>query len=228
MRMISKPVVWTLISGFLVSWTLPDSYRTLVNPNDEALLLDYMIVEINGQIKKVSRNEEISFVRGDLLKVTQAYLKNAKKVINLVELSGFKGPKEARTRNIDSSVELIEKEGSVDSEGTVYPLIAQSGATLHGAVFLRRVEPTLSYIDVLVNGKNRVMREGESLQMKKSDHFKVVNVVTNIQGNKNISFAVVPLVTANQKAVDMHQKYQILFRHKDYVFAKIPLTVESL
>lgn len=218
----------TAFAGFLVSWNLPEAYRSLQEPNDKTMLLDYVIVEVNGTVKKVSRNEEISFVRGDILNVNEAYLKDSKKVINLLGIASSNPTKELldiRKKSVDSSLELIQKEEALDPEGAVYALIAQSGKTLHGAIFLRRVEPTLSYIDVLINDKIRVMREGESLQVKKSDHFKVVNVVTNIRDKKDVSFAVEILGT---KTTGNVQNYQIVFRNKKYVFAKIPLAVENI
>nr|ADI87837.1 hypothetical protein AKSOIL_0329 [uncultured bacterium Ak20-3] len=225
-RMALKLTAFTGFIALLVSWNLPQAYQSLKETSDENLLLDYVLVEINGQVRKVNRNEELRFVRGDLLKVTEVYLKDSKKRASAVEISGLKNS-EIRQQVIDTSVSLIGSEGAVDSEAVLYPLLARSGDKLHGTILFHRTEPALSYIDVLVNGQNRVMREGETLQVKKSDHFKVTNVVTNIQGNKDVSFAVVPVLTKKSQS-EAKEKFQILFKHKTYVFAKIPLTVESL
>lgn len=224
-RFIGKTFVFVTFSLFLVSWTLPERYQELREASDDSVL-DYVILDINGQLKKVSRNEELSFVRGDSVIINQAYLKNSKKNVSLVRIAGSALGVDQRMKTIDTASSMISKDGSVDSEGSVYPLIVQTQNILHGVVYLRRIEPVLSYIDVQVNGKNRVMREGEILQVKKSDHFKVVNVVSNIENTKNISFVVVPVIRA--KKPDSNENYQIVFRHKDYVFAKIPLNVESL
>lgn len=228
---IGKSIVATMLAGLLVSWRLPSNYHSLQEPSDKSLQLDYVILQINGETKKINGNEEISFVRGDLIKVKEAYLKDSKKAINLLAIMGAEESNQAlneiRKRELDSSRELVQREGTLDPQGTVYALVAQSGGLLHGAIFLRRIEPTLSHIDIQVNGKARVMREGESLQVKKSDRYKVVNVVTNIRDSKEVSFAVVPVIGAKSNDNYM-QHYQIVFRNKDYVFAKIPLTVEGL
>ena len=67
--------------------------------------------------------------------------------------------------------------------------------------------------------------------MKKSDSFKVGRVVTNLRGNENITFAIVPVIRGEQEVEGPTEKnakeYRIVFRHKEYTFAKIPLIVEN-
>jgi hypothetical protein len=230
LRIVKKAFVLILLSGNGLAWNLPATYQSFKTPKDETLILDYMIVEVNGQVKKVNRDEEISFVRGDIIKITEAYLKNSKQAVDAVEISGFatsEDSKDVRNRLLDTSASLIEKEGSLDLEGSVYVILSHSASFLHGVIYLRRVEPTLSYIDVLVNGKNRVMREGETLEVKKTDHFKVVNVVTNFANAKNVSFTIAPILS-QRNGKDKRQNFEIIFRHKEYVFAKIPIEIESL
>lgn len=224
-RILTKLFVLGLVS-LTVSWNLPAPYSLLKKPKDTSEELDYVVVKQNGHMKKINRNEELSFVRGDVLKITQAFLKDSQKTIQRVYLTGHQDASDVREKILDTSTELTQAEGSLDAESSIYPLIVQSEKTLHGVIYFHRIEPTLSYVDILVNGKNRVMREGEKLQVKNSDHFRVTNVVTNIEENKNISFTV---VSKSKKNTNPRTKeYEILFRHKAYVFAKIPMTVESL
>lgn len=193
-----------------------------------------MILEINGQAKKVNNNGEMPFVRGDIITVNDAYLKKVKNAENKIDIVSIMGRKsmdgaflDVRKKKLDSSVEFVQKDASLDSEGFVYGLAAITKNQLHGVVYLRRVEPVLSYIDVLINDKKRVMREGEILEVKKSDHFKIVNVVTNIGDSKNVTFMMVPVYGGKNISRDI-ENYQIIFRHKDYVFAKIPLKIEGI
>lgn len=220
-----------LLAALQLAWDLPAAYRTLATPAEEGALLDYVVIAVNGRMKKVSRGAELDFVRGDILKVINVSLKDPTRKINLVQIDGFKkadGSVEAREQLIDTSYDLIQKDDAVDPDGAVYALLTRTRGIVHGAVFLRRTEPTLGYIDVLINGKTRVMREGEGLHVKKSDHFKIVKFVTNIRENKDITFTVLPILEAKTKTHIALQNYQIVFRRKNRIFAKIPLTVENL
>ncbi len=220
----------TLLASLVLAWDLPRDFRALKLAQDESAILDYVILSVNGRTKKVSNGDELSYVRGDILKVVSASLRDPKKPIAQLRIPGlgFKGSVEVRNSTVDTSIDLVGKEGALDPTGAVYALVASSREVLHGAIFLHRLEPALSYIDITVNGKNRVMREGEVLKLKKSDHFKITKMVTNIKDNKEISFAVIPLLESKPKEFSDKQNYQIVFKHKSRMFAKIPLTVENL
>lgn len=223
--------IWKLplFTAFILlqtGWVLPEPYQKLEPPKDPGNLLDAVIIEINGQSKKVPSDGELPFVKGDTIKVRLALLKNAKSKSYPLSTEGISRTHELPTnRIIDTSQETIDKSNAVDPAGMVFPIVLRSNQTLHGVVFLHRVEPTLSYADILINGKKVVMREGEKISVKAKDHFKVLKVMTNVPDNKDITFKVIPV---SGQSTGPGKNYQITFRHKESIFAKIPLTVEDL
>ena len=214
----------------MIAWDFSEGYRELKAVKDERSKLDYLIMYVNGQAKKVSNNEEITFIRGDVLKIGEAYLKDERKSsleINILGVEGSDVTTDFRMKSLDTSNILTTSVAPDAKEGIKFPVLVKSNSVLHGVVFLRRVEPVLGYIDVLINGKKSVMREGQEVRVKKKDKFKVVHVVTNLSDSKNITFEVVPYLN-HEGSNNNEEKFNIVFQHKNFVFAKIPLLVEKL
>ncbi|MBI2601556.1 MAG: hypothetical protein HYW48_00725 [Deltaproteobacteria bacterium] len=222
---------FVVISG---AWTVPPYYQSFEKASKHEAQLDSVIIEVNGEPRSVKNGEELSFVRGDELLVKKVLLNSPEAKPSITNVVGFVNEGSGSNDlgyKIDTSTELTKKTWALNPEGTVYTVVAYSQRILHGAVFLNRVEPRLEYIDVDINGKTRVMREGEKLLVKKSDSFKVERVVTNLRDNETITFAIVPVIRGEQEAEVPAEKgakeYRIVFRHKEYTFAKIPMIVEN-
>lgn len=214
---------------FLTAWNSPEDFQLLKKAQNKDQKLDYMIVEINGKAKVVSSGSDLLFLRGDTIKVREAALQATKKKVGMVELlgvdAGFKTT-DIRGKEFSSTEVLEDPLKAVDQEGKKYAVLARSADVIHGFVYLKRVEPTLSYIDVSINEKRYVMRENEDLRVKEEDTFQIVNFVTNIHNNEDVSFVVVP-VKQNQKNL-LERKFNILFQHKSHIFAQVPLTIDRL
>ena len=90
-------------------------------------------------------------------------------------------------------------------------------------IYLKRIEPRVKYLDLTINGKPRVMREGESLLVKETDIFKVKKIVTNIDKVEDIKFKIVPKFSEQKRL----EQYEIVLKHKDYIFARLPMAVED-
>ena len=220
-----------LLSLFLVSFKMPLYYSNMRGPTKLAEELDYLIVEHNGENKLLKNKETLSYIRGDELKIKAAKLREGEYQPSEVNLVGFRHPIKPGNRNdlgflIDTSKTLDKKQWAVDEKGEVFFIAAASKKLLHGYAFLRRLEPALEYVDIKVNDKQRVMREGETLKLGAADLFKVGRVVTNIKNMDHITFQVVELGKDKRASLKSLEYYEIRFKHRSHVFAKIPLHVE--
>ena len=101
--------------------------------------------------------------------------------------------------------------------GDLYAVLALSHATLHGVVYLRLIEPVLRYAEVAINGRTRVLRDGEPLNVKATDQVKVERVVTNLESTDGVRFQIA--------TGDGPGAYAIRFSRGDTPFASIPLKV---
>ncbi|MFK7825024.1 MAG: hypothetical protein AB8G05_12790 [Oligoflexales bacterium] len=220
-----------LLSSFLVSFKMPQYYSIMRGPTKLTEELDYFIVEHNGENKILKNKQILSYVRGDELKIKAAKLRAGEHKPTEVNLVGFRHPIKPGNRNdlgflIDTSKTLDKKQWAVDEAGEVFFIAAASKKLLHGYAYLRRLEPALSYVDIQVNNQQRVMREGETIKLRAADLFKVGRVVTNIKNLDHITFQVVELGKVKRASPQSLEYYEIRFKHRSHVFAKIPLHVE--
>ncbi len=193
-----------------------------------AVPLEYITVEVNGALKKVAVNRELAVVEGDQLLIKSAILYDPRISAANVNLVGFVSPivkrsAEDRGVKISTSTDLMKK-WSVDPEGELYRVEAFTGKHKHGQVFLRVLKPVLKYVEVLINGEPKILREGEFLTVKATDTFKVKSVKSNIENDhEEVSFQMVPM--APELELSGKKFYEIRFTRNKKVFAKISMQI---
>ena len=227
-----------MLSLFIcLGFKIPEYYKNMPEPDEPGQVLDYYIVERNGERISLSKDKELSFVRGDILKIISAVLKRGGAQIGEVNVVGFRGKHAGEGRDdlgeeIDTSSTLDSKYWAVNPEGTLYAVISATNGRKHGIAFLKRTEPRLKYVDIRLNDKIRVMREGQVIRMKADDTFKVEKVVTNLKNLDQVRFKLVKVKKPDQKKLKKllgnSDAYELIFQHRSYVFASIPMLVEPL
>lgn len=220
-------ILAALMSGSVAAWKLPERFKSFGILDRSPQTLDYMIVTLNGHAMIVKNKQELAFVRGDILIIKEVVLKSPRFHPKKVTMIGLQGPDAAgddiRNLPIDTAVSLVDKGAAVNPAGDTYAAIVSTKRSVNGWIGLRRIEPRLSYIDVLINGKAKVVREGEPLVVHAKDDFKVVRVVSNVEKQDEIRFQI------TQESEDASIKhFNIFVTNKNYVFAKVPLIVETL
>ena len=184
--------------------------------------LDYVIVAVNGEPHLVHDGEELAVVRGDMLVVRDAVLHDPKAAPRSVRLVGARHGPKGDDRGLPFTTEQLRAKDSEDKKGETFAVLALTRGTLHGAVFVRVVEPELRYAEILVNGRARVLRDGEPLTVKATDQVKVQKVVTNLQSTDGVLFRIDR--STDKSAPD---DYRILFTRAGVPFATIPLKVDD-
>lgn len=221
------------IYSFLIVnlFLFPSLFAIEMKPvSSEEYTLDHMIIEINGEMASVYPNEVLSVVKGDRIRISRALLKNEALGIDVVNLEGYPGrnkkiPGEDRGFFIDTSFGFL-RGWSLDKKGRKYRISAKSKGFLHGEVFIELLEPRLIFAEVKINNKERKVKDGEVLVLKKSDLIKVEKVVTNMEKlDDEATFLIVPLEF--NREVDSLKAYELRFYRKRMIFAKIPLFIEN-
>ena len=193
--------------------------------------LDYAILEVNGDRRVVKNGETVAVVRGDILKIIDAFdLKGVKaKVVNFVGFSP-KNPVirgEDRGYPIKTSIELIKKWSS-NGDGKSYRIVAKVGVEEIGKVTVEVIEPEVSYALIKVNGQDTVAKPGKFLYLKADDMLKVDRVVTNIENddtNVKVKMLEVPMNTTDADA--NYRLFELRFYREDMMIARIPLQIEN-
>jgi len=223
-RVVKKTFILSVLLGSLAGWARPNPPTTIDSAGNFRHLLDYVIVEINGESQLIKAGGEVTVIYGDQFLVKSAFLNDKNLKVGVVNVVGFpnakKGGSEDRGVIINTATDLL-KNYSEAKEGKVYAITSESGKKFHGSVFIKILEPSLKYATVRINDKEKILRDGEVLKIKKSDLFKVTQVETNVQDPKTVSFQIFEQKTSGQSL------FEIRFTRESRVFARIPLKIEE-
>ncbi len=213
-------------------YNLPTYYKNYKQAEDYNQILDYMVVEVNKSPVVLRKDENLQLIKGDEFMIKEAVLRNSKKRPSIINVVGFRFPGGGihdGGGEIDSAKIRPSWAVKKNYRENTFVIVVHSKKTIHGLGFLKVIEPQLSYADISINGKKRVMREGETLRVKTTDQFKVEKVVTNIEKNKGIRFQIRPKnVPDGDFKRKLSEELDILFSHKEYIFARIPIVVEKI
>lgn len=215
----------------LVGWVRPAVLNSAKQVTQPAARLDYMTFEVAGETKVLRDGEELKLVVGDIFKVKDAFLVDKQQRPTDVNVVGFShdNPRtratDDRGQQVDTALLAAKPQWSEGGAGQVFGVAARSGNQLHGAVYVRLLEPALRFAEIMVNGKPRTMRNGELLTLRRSDQFKVQRLVTNLQDDRNVTFQVVQQVAARSGVAIQPDQYEIRFLRSGRKFATIPLKV---
>ena len=224
LRLPRRP--WSLLVALAafatVAWVRPAVPTTAKPATAFGQQLDYVIVAVNGEPHLVHDGDELPVVRGDMIVVRDAVLRDPKLVPRSVRLVGAHHGPHGDDRGLPFTTEQLRVRDSENKQGQTFAVLALTKGTLHGAVFLRVVEPELRYAEIQVNGRSRVLRDGEPLEVKATDQVKVSKVVTNLQSTDGVLFRIDKPVHPDK---DAPAEYEIRFTRAGQPFASIPLKV---
>lgn len=211
-----------LHAGSARAWVRPAAPSTAPRPTETAQRLDFVLIEVNGRAVVARDGDEIPVVRGDKISVKDAGLRDRQVLVKELNVVGFQAPKggnDDRGFVVDTAKDLKPK-FSEGGKGEVYAVLAGSKAALNGAVFLRLIEPALRYAEISVNGKTRMLRDGEPVSVHAADKVKVEKVVTNLDSVEGVMFQMTEVDPAQGA-------YEIRFTRGGLAFATIPLRVKE-
>ena len=223
LKRILPKLVFNAVFGAAVSlmpaWVRPQLQTTAKAVPSGGQRLDYFVIKINRQPIFLREGAELTIMRGDLLEVVEAKLMTPTIPVTQVDVIGFKSPGKhlGEDRGFEFRTHQLNQWYSEGRKGEVWSILAMTGNNLHGAAFLRLVDPAFRYAEVKVNGKTQVLRDGQELMVKASDQFKLDRVVTNLSDDKDVHFHIVPMSKSGH--------YEIRIERNKRAFAVIPLKV---
>lgn len=221
----------SLILTALLAYGLDESFAILrsvalaVEPTEAAVRsaeeianqLDSLVLDVNGERKRVEAGSSVDVVFGDLLTIVEASLADKSAPVEVVDLVGFKSTKSKHSRDdrgwvIDTGRHLSKKR-SVTGDGKQYKIQVSGRRGLSGEVMLNVLDPELVSISLEVNGSIRKVHPGDVLRLSAKDMIRVVEVRTNVRGNENVKY--------DQIAKKGHK--ELRFSRGGRIFARIPI-----
>ncbi len=179
--------------------------------------LDSMVVDVNGERKKVDASGSVDVVFGDLVTIVEASLLDKSVPVEVVDLVGYRASKSKYSGDdrgwvIDTGRHLNKKR-SVAGDGKQYRIQVFGQRGLSGEVMLNILDPELFSIALEVNDSVRTIQPGGVLRLSSKDMVRVVEVRTNVRGNENVKY---------DKIAKKGTK-ELRFSRGGRIFARIPI-----
>jgi len=193
--------------------------RTTENP---AQKLESLVVDVNGERRRIEPGSGLTVVSGDLVTVVEAWLVDKSRPIALVDVVGFRSRGRANTQDergivIDSGRDF-EPRQSEGGRGVEYFIRASGSGVLYGEARLKIESPKLISFEVEVNGKRQTLTDGDKIHLSPQDGIKVLSIQTNIRGNENVRYDLRESRDASGRLVK-----ELRFKRGEAIFAKIPV-----
>jgi hypothetical protein len=183
--------------------------------------IDSLVVEVNGERRRVDPSAGISLVRGDLLTIIDVALKDRSRSLPVVDVIGFpiKSPsgKDDRGQVIDTARNL-NRFSSLDGQGRRYRIRVSYAKVARGEVIMTIEEPRLISMDIEINGERRTFGPDDRLSISAKDSIHILDVRTNIRGNENVKYEI-----SNNKPSTKLSKKELRFLRDGRVFARVPI-----
>jgi hypothetical protein len=187
-----------------------------------------VLAKVNGTKTAIRNGEHLTLVKGDVIEILSANLDGTQNRPGYINFVGLPGRDENNKLN-DTNVEIrtdkdLLESWSISKGEEVYKISVKTRGTEHGSVFLRIVEPKLKYAVININGKDKILRSDETLNVGNKDMVKVSRVETNLpEIAQDVLFQIIPIAGGAKGS----KKFEIRFLRNEKMFAKIPMLVAT-
>ncbi len=220
---VTALIVVSLVSGRFIVVSPPASAATIPQKSDRSGPgIESLLVDVNGERRRVDPRDGFSVVRGDLVTIIEARLGDRSKSRPSVDIEGYVGRRGQSNsddlgRVMDTARDFTARVGSLEIPVKHAVRVMVKGVVL-GETTIIIEPPRLLSFDVAVNGERRSVRQGEALSIGPHDGIQVLDVRTNIRGNENVRHDLSTI-----RGSDGRLKREIRFKRGDVIFAKVPV-----
>ena len=190
-------------------------------------------IDIDGKGHNLFAGQTAYVLPGQKVTVKDAELKSHYKAsyINVVGLThSIPGQNSLDDRGVTfESGELLEK-WAIGSGKDTFAIQVKKKSYLSGEVFLRVIKPQIDYVEVLINGKKRILRNQDILTLSRTDKFKVGFIKSNFENVSEVDYKLIPLHKSKQVAqlggLSSDYKYfELIFTFKNNILITFPMRV---
>jgi hypothetical protein len=158
----------------------------------QSTALKQLEISVSNKNMVVSNGDTLHIIRGDLIKITDAWGTDGRRGNFKVNFVGFVGNElvndgEDRNYEIDTASSLL-KRFSIDGNGDCYRIEATDRSRLAGTVYVKLEEPRVDYV-IVEKEKGTIMAfpPGSTVNCQKDDTFRLLAVVSNVTVSPSLS-----------------------------------------
>jgi len=183
--------------------------------------IDSLVVEVNGERRRVEPMSGLYLVRGDLLTIIDVALKDGSGSLPVVDVIGFRA-KSARSKDdrgqVIDTARNLSRFGSLDGQGGRYRIRVSDANVVRGEVIMTIEEPRLISMEIEINGQRRTFGPDDRLSISGKDSIQILDLRTNVRGNENVKYEI-----SNNKPSANRSKKELRFSRDGRVFARVPI-----
>jgi len=193
--------------------------------------LNFVELQINSRPVQIKNGQTLHVVNGDQLKIIDGYLNQAgKKPLN-VNFIGFNNSGVNRAGEDRGILIPMTRAGvlygwATGPDRNRFKIVADTGGSRHGQVYIEITEPRLNYAQIKVNGTTSVYRNGDEIFLKNTDKWQVLSVKTNVSDNKLVEYKIHDL--GKKSAKSKYYRFHLVFSRGKKSFARLSINVEGL
>jgi len=154
----------------------------------------YFVIQVNGAQKLVANGQALKLVKGDQLKLLEAWTSRGQRGIFALNFKGFvpdKGPNTGDDRGliIPTDQDLMNK-WSLDGRGRRFKVVAERENKDFGEFYVHLAEPCMEYLIVQTGGQSNkyAVSPEETLLMDRDEVLRVVDVKANFDTRQGVKF----------------------------------------
>lgn len=149
-------------------------------------------ISVHDKIFVVSSGDTLHIVKGDIIRLVDAWITNRSDEDFRINFYGFVGNKESndaedRGYYINTAVDLIERL-SLDKKGYLYRIEALKRREVIGNIYIKLEEPKIKYVIVeKTDGTKEALQPGQTVKCERSEMFRILSIVSNVTSRPYIN-----------------------------------------
>lgn len=147
--------------------------------------------------------------------------------VNVVGLVNPNSPRSVDDRGIAFTVDDLHKKWAVNDKHSKYRIDVRSGRHILGSAYLEVIPPRIEYIRFLINGEERIYRDGDLIDVKSSDNFKIQNIKLNLPTSQRLQYKLIQLKKGELAIAEKnnYRYYELVIYYIDKVLLTFPMRV---
>lgn len=160
-------------------------------PAESNPVVQYFVVQVNGQRRLVAAGQNLALIKGDRLRLKDSWTSSGQRGLFALNFKGFVGDK-VKNKGDDRGFDIPTDQGlmkrwSMEGQGRRYRVVAEQGKKEFGEFYVQLKEPSLDYLVIQAGQKAKyALSPDETLLMDRDGEFRVVDVKANFDSKAGL------------------------------------------
>lgn len=147
--------------------------------------------------------------------------------VNVVGLVNPLSPRSVDDRGIAFTVGDLHKKWAINEKYSKYRVDVRSERTILGSLYIEIIPPRIEYIRFLINGNERIYRDGDLIDVKSSDKFSIKHIKLNLPSSKRLQYKLIELKKGESGSMGKsdYRYFELVIYYMDKIVLTFPMRV---